>query len=145
DDDLALPNVAFNLREGNSLIGYTGFPETTDDGEQYQIGSFSEDSVRHRYEDIIHEIEKHEQALDSETAEKHRKQANKKLRTAREELIEDIHGDFVEAGIEDITPDTVEELEPFKWVLEFAEVYADGGFDVVVGNPPWDRIKPLRD
>jgi hypothetical protein len=145
DDDLALPNVAFNLREGNSLIGYTGFPETTDDGEQYQIGSFSEDSVRDRYEDIIHEIEKHEQALDSETAEKHRKQANKKLRTAREELIEDIHGDFVEAGIEDITPDTVEELEPFNWVLEFAEVYADGGFDVVVGNPPWDRIKPLRD
>jgi len=145
DDALALPNVAFNLREGNSLIGYTGFPETTDNGEQYQIGSFSEDSVRDRYEDIITEIEKHEQALDSETAEKHRKRANKKLQTAREELIEDIHGDFVEAGIGDITPETVEGMEPFNWVLEFAEVYADGGFDVVVGNPPWDRIKPLRD
>lgn len=145
DDALALPNVAFNLREGNSLIGYTGFPETTDDGEQYQIGSFSGDSVRDRYEDIITEIEKHEQALDSETAEEHRKRANEKLRTAREELIEDIHGDFVEAGIEDITAETVEGMEPFNWVLEFAEVYADGGFDVVVGNPPWDRIKPLRD
>ena len=145
DDALALPNVAFNLREGNSLIGYTGFPETTDDGEQYQIGSFSEDSVRDRYEDIITEIEKHEQAFDSETAEKHRKQANEKLRTAREELIEDIHGDFVEAGIEDITPETVEEMEPFNWVLEFAEVYAEGGFDVVVGNPPWDVLRTNRD
>jgi type I restriction-modification system DNA methylase subunit len=144
-DDLALPNVAFNLREGNSLIGYTGFPETTDDGEQYQIGSFSEDSVRDRYEDIITEIEKHEQALESEVAEKHRKRANEKLRTAREELIEDIHGDFVDAGIEDITAETVAEMEPFNWVLEFAEVYADGGFDVVVGNPPWDKIVPRRD
>ncbi|WP_049980247.1 Eco57I restriction-modification methylase domain-containing protein [Halolamina rubra] len=145
DDDLALPNVAFNLRQGNSLIGYTGFPETTDDGKQYQIGSFSEDSVRDRYQDIIQEIEAHEQALDGETAKEHRERANQKLQNAREELVEDIHGDFVEAGIEDITTDTVEQMDPFNWVLEFAEVYADGGFDVVVGNPPWDRVKPLRD
>ncbi|WP_424004174.1 Eco57I restriction-modification methylase domain-containing protein [Haloarcula salina] len=143
DDDLALPNIVFNLREGNSLIGYTGFPETTDDGE-YTLGSFTEDSVRDRYQDIIEEIEKHEQAFDSEIAEKHRQRAFEKLRNAREELIDDIHGDFVEAGI-DLKPEKVAELEPFNWVLEFAEVYADGGFDVVVGNPPWDRIKPLRD
>jgi len=30
-------------------------------------------------------------------------------------------------------------------VLEFAEVYANGGFDVIVGNPPWDRLTPQRD
>ncbi|MBP1986601.1 Eco57I restriction-modification methylase domain-containing protein [Halolamina salifodinae] len=144
DDALALPNVAFNLREGNSLIGYTGFPETTEEGDR-TLGSFSEDSVRDRYRDIIDEIEAHEQALDSETAEEHRECANQKLRDARKELTENIHGDFVEAGIDDITPRTVETMEPFNWVLEFAEVYADGGFDVVVGNPPWDRIKPLRD
>lgn len=144
DDALALPNIAFNLREGNSLIGYTGFPETNGD-DQYRLGSFSEDSVRDRYQDIIDEIEKHERAIDSETAEKHRRRAFEKLRKAREELIDDIHGDFVGAGIEDLRPEKVAELEPFNWVLEFAEVYADGGFDVVVGNPPWDRIKPLRD
>ena len=144
DDALALPNIAFNLREGNSLIGYTGFPETTEGGD-YKIGAFSEDSVRDRYQDIIDEVEKHEQAFDSETAEKHRQRAFKKLEDAREELIDDIHGDFVEAGIDDLKPEKIAELEPFNWVLEFAEVYADGGFDVVVGNPPWDRIKPLRD
>ena len=144
DDALALPNIAFNLREGNSLIGYTGFPEMNGD-DQYRLGSFSEDSVRDRYQDIIDEIEKHEQAIDSETAENHRRRAFEKLRNAREELIDDIHGDFIEAGIDDLKPEKVAELEPFNWVLEFAEVYADGGFDVVVGNPPWDRIKPLRD
>lgn len=29
----------------------------------------------------------------------------------------------------------------FHWPLEFPEVFAQGGFDVVLGNPPWERIK----
>jgi len=144
DDELALPNIVFNLREGNSLIGYTGFPKTNGD-DQYRLGSFSEDSVRDRYQSIISEIEKHEQAIDTDVAEEHRQKAFGKLREAREDLISDIYADFVEAGIEGLNQETVAEMQPFNWVLEFAEVYADGGFDVVVGNPPWDRIKVNRD
>ncbi|MGI9862836.1 N-6 DNA methylase [Moorella naiadis] len=29
----------------------------------------------------------------------------------------------------------------FHWPLEFPEVFAKGGFDVVLCNPPWERIK----
>lgn len=29
----------------------------------------------------------------------------------------------------------------FHWPLEFPEVFKDGGFDVTLGNPPWERIK----
>ncbi len=29
----------------------------------------------------------------------------------------------------------------FHWPLEFPEVFAEGGFDVVLSNPPWERIK----
>jgi hypothetical protein len=29
----------------------------------------------------------------------------------------------------------------FHWPLEFPEVVADGGFDVVLSNPPWERVK----
>ncbi|WP_322814677.1 Eco57I restriction-modification methylase domain-containing protein [Chloroflexus sp.] len=34
-----------------------------------------------------------------------------------------------------------EENRFFHWPLEFPEVLAAGGFDVVLGNPPWERIK----
>ncbi|PSB49541.1 restriction endonuclease [Cyanosarcina cf. burmensis CCALA 770] len=29
----------------------------------------------------------------------------------------------------------------FHWCLEFPEVFEQGGFDCVLGNPPWERIK----
>jgi len=33
------------------------------------------------------------------------------------------------------------ELNFFHWHLEFPDVFAQGGFDVMMGNPPWERIK----
>ena len=30
---------------------------------------------------------------------------------------------------------------PFHWPLEFPDIMERGGFDVVLGNPPWERIK----
>jgi hypothetical protein len=32
----------------------------------------------------------------------------------------------------------------FHWPLEFPAIMAAGGFDVVLGNPPWERIKLLE-
>ena len=36
---------------------------------------------------------------------------------------------------------TAAEYAFFHWPLEFPAVFERGGFDVVLGNPPWERIK----
>ncbi|MFM6613256.1 MAG: Eco57I restriction-modification methylase domain-containing protein, partial [Dolichospermum sp.] len=32
---------------------------------------------------------------------------------------------------------------PFNWESEFSQIFADGGFDVVIGNPPYIRQELL--
>lgn len=34
-----------------------------------------------------------------------------------------------------------EALQFFHWELEYPDVFAKGGFDVVLGNPPWNKLK----
>jgi len=64
------------------------------------------------------------------------------------------HGEFIRLraeGPEALPPEALAQVEAlaeryrfFHWHLEFPDVFADdgaGGFDVVLGNPPWERIK----
>ena len=37
--------------------------------------------------------------------------------------------------------ETADGARAFHWPLEFPDIMARGGFDVVLGNPPWERIK----
>ena len=37
--------------------------------------------------------------------------------------------------------DTAAEARAFHWPLEFPDIMQAGGFDVVLGNPPWERVK----
>lgn len=145
EDELALPNVVFNVRQGNSLIGFTDLMETSGDGEQSQLSAWGPDSVREKYEDIIELVGKHKAANETEEALTYLHEAETLLEEYRVDLDEKVLEEFHEAGIEDTSLEQVRDYEPFHWVLEFAQVYADGGFDVIVANPPWDVLSPSRD
>jgi len=45
------------------------------------------------------------------------------------------------SGMVEAANQLAEELRFFHWPLEFPEVFEQGGFDCVLGNPPWERIK----
>lgn len=52
----------------------------------------------------------------------------------------DVMNDLAETkqGIRELAARLSEEYSFFHWPVEFPEVFEKGGFDCVVGNPPWD-------
>ncbi|WP_292780215.1 DNA methyltransferase [Nostoc sp. NMS9] len=52
-----------------------------------------------------------------------------------------LKGDTSTQKVVDAANKLAEEKHFFHWCLEFSEVFEAGGFDCVLGNPPWERIK----
>lgn len=43
-----------------------------------------------------------------------------------------------------IDEDELRKINPFDWQKEFPEIFAQGGFDAVIGNPPYVRVQTLQ-
>lgn len=57
------------------------------------------------------------------------------------DLVRAAEGQPMRPGVAELTRELAEEYHFFHWRLAFPEVFAQGGFDVVLANPPWERIK----
>ena len=57
------------------------------------------------------------------------------------DLVRAAGGQPMRPGVVELTRDLAAEYDFFHWRLAFPEVFAQGGFDVVLANPPWERIK----
>ncbi len=43
---------------------------------------------------------------------------------------------------QELSMEEIKEIKPFDWEEEYPEIFADNGFDVVIGNPPYVLIQP---
>lgn len=57
------------------------------------------------------------------------------------DLLRATEGQPMRPGVVELASELAGEFDFFHWRLAFPEVFAQGGFDVVLANPPWERIK----
>jgi hypothetical protein len=180
EDIEPLPNIDYNVMEGNSLIGYVredvlrelqmggdvvpaaaNGGSKTDNGEklasldlrgkQMALTTYTGERVSEIYalarkamDDAEKAKQRYRHSHDPEEACKCRVKIETTLKPYRELLNKRLFNEFL--NIKDkktaLTDADVKGLKPFHWIVEFAKVMSEGGFDVVVGNPPWNKWKP---
>ena len=52
-----------------------------------------------------------------------------------------VRGETLYGPLAGIADKITHEVSAFHWPIEFPHIFSHGGFDAVIGNPPWERIK----
>jgi len=144
----ALPDIDFNIRAGNTLVGYTNLEQiravTKAGGAQGKMDLGGE----------IDRIDQSAQALARAFQSFHALQTqigidSRELIKAKEGLVQDLgklqdelsHYLAGEYGIDVKKAASYQKWlsnhQPFHWFVGFYSIMKDGGFDVIIGNPPY--------
>lgn len=139
-----LPDVDFNIRTGNTLVGYA--TETQINEAFAGKFDFDKDTKKIKEEcDIVERAFKEYKKIqlcgnaDFEDFKKAKDDLKQRLAELREKLDKLLHKQHYEVAEYDQWLAT---HQPFHWYAEFYEIiHSRGGFDVVIGNPPYVDIK----
>lgn len=136
-----LPDIDFNIRAGNTLVGFATRKELEAIGEEDWLHKEEVNKVLADAEEAGNLFKCFQKAQiegdDSTSAFKARLAAKfGDLRLKCDAFVADLY----EMGISKKPKKLEEWLElhtPFHWFVEFFDILSKGGFDVIIGNPPY--------
>ena len=140
-----LPDIDFNIRAGNTLVGYATYDEVKravlgDTQGKFDLGKDMQ-RVDEKAQDVdrLFKLFREQQTeIGGEVTPADKQELRKRLKALEDELNRYLAGEY---GID---PDKKADYEkwlashkPFHWFIEFYGILKKGGFDAIIGNPPY--------
>jgi hypothetical protein len=161
-----LPDIDFNIRAGNTLVGFATYEELkrSQEGQMDLYGDFAKLDEQAELVSMAYDRYKSGQLTDAGTKELQasKKDLETRLSGLNERLSEYLARQYGVDKYEDIggnnglfpKPGTLKQTtkkydkwlashQPFHWFAEFYRIMHKGGFDVVIGNPPWKEYSAV--
>lgn len=139
-----LPDVDFNIRAGNTLVGFATRAELKK-GLAYDLDGQAAEPAILEQADIValaYAEFRHNQEGDDQTASK---QAKAKLATELQKLNHRLNTLLHKQNTTVSYADFCQSYQPFHWFAEFYEIVTvKGGFDVIIGNPPYVTLDKIQ-
>ena len=152
-----LPDIDFNIRCGNTLVGFVSQDEVKD---AIMLTGGKQASLPGMYDAVINAIDQKAQDLqqafnlfrsrqvegDGSVPYKDKRELRKRLTALEDDLNQ---GLAMKYGINAVAEKKkyekwLESHQPFHWFIEYYGIMAEGGFDVIVGNPPYVEYKKVQ-
>jgi len=136
-----LPDIDFNIRAGNTLVGYATYDEVkkaVTSGLDFDdaMGKISTAAA-----DLQQTLDKFRQIQtdgDGSVPAADKQELQKRLKALEDELNRHLAGEYgVKMSDKVAYAKWLKSHQPFHWFIEFYGILARGGFDVIIGNPPY--------
>jgi len=155
-----LPDIDFNIRAGNTLVGFA----TYDEVKHAVTSKLDFENTMEKIEEQAEEIDRlfklfHQQQteLGGEIAAEDKQELKSRLKALEDELniyLAREYGVDAAKGGKSASPplkkgDTggfeqwLNSHHPFHWFIEFYGILKNGGFDVIIGNPPFLEVREV--
>ena len=157
DEIEPLPDIDFNVRAGNTLVGFTSLDAVRN---SITMGPNGQHRALFEQELVVLELIEETAEEASQTFDNFKKQqaelggaltGNQKaeLRTSLDTLRTELDNYLAaEYGVDSDKPASYkkwqESHQPFHWFVEFYRAMKEGGFDVVIGNPPYVATNKVK-
>lgn len=138
-----LPDIDFNIRAGNTLVGFASLDETKRALGADMVRQLAAPRIEERAEIadqafcVFRQMQT-EDGMDAaafSTAKTQLRDRLDELRTELDRYLADEYG--VKPDDEEAYTRWQETHQPFHWLVEFYGIVHEGGFDVIIGNPPY--------
>ena len=154
-----LPDIDFNIRAGNTLVGFTALDAVRQamtvmpDGQSRQVFP-EEQEILNRIEEAAEGVSRAatqfrwQQTMFDENdliKPEHKSALQARLSTLTDELDMYLAKDYgIDVEHYDVLVSWRASHQPFHWFAEFHGIMSQGGFDVVIGNPPYVEYSKLK-
>ncbi|HEV2455799.1 MAG TPA: DNA methyltransferase [Verrucomicrobiae bacterium] len=154
-----LPDIDFNIRAGNTLIGYATADEVKRclkefGGGQMRLGVEDELNSYSRFAERVdmadrafHQFRQMqtERGMDARDFLTAKQNLRERLKLLKDELNRYLAGDYgVKLSDKAAFERWAKTHQPFHWFVEFYGIVSNGGFDVIIGNPPWVEFAKVQ-
>ena len=143
-----LPDIDFNIQAGNTLVGYATYEEV----EKAVTGKLDFDDTMARIQEKAEDAEKlftlfrqQQTELGGTVTPADKKVLQDKLKALEDELNGYLAREYkVNPNKESAYQDWLVSHKPFHWFIAFYGILQGGGFDVIIGNPPYVEYSKVK-
>ena len=142
-----LPDIDFNIRSGNTLVGYASLEDLKKSMEGNWVSLQSLPTIEENAEiadrafQRFHEMQT-EHGMEAKDFAEAKLELQQRLEILEDELNRYLASEFgVEVSKKVSYVKWLTTHKPFHWFIEFYRIMKSGGFDVIIGNPPYYDVK----
>jgi hypothetical protein len=136
-----LPDIDFNIRCGNTLVGYATYDEVKRAVTSALDFDNAMEKIAVKAADLQQTFDKFRQLQtegDGSVPHADKLELQKRLKALEDELNRHLAGEYgVKVSDKTAYAKWLKSHQPFHWFIQFYGILHGGGFDVIIGNPPY--------